>query len=81
MIQNHALAFCDRRTVKESDWETVEKVQPSWVEESMYPRFNETHQWYSLKDQTRDEVAIFTVWDLDHADELRGESSGIQFRS
>lgn len=71
-INDDALAVCDRRTTFDSDWETVEKVQPQWIEESMYPRWNDKHEWFCLKGQTKDEALAFVVWDSDRAQELRG---------
>ncbi|KAH6839444.1 hypothetical protein B0I37DRAFT_386458 [Chaetomium sp. MPI-CAGE-AT-0009] len=63
VVQTDPLVCCDVRTVEDSDLDIVQKVMDDTVEESMYLKRREGHQWYWMSDQTRDEVIVMTVWD------------------
>ncbi|EHK20636.1 uncharacterized protein TRIVIDRAFT_223951 [Trichoderma virens Gv29-8] len=63
VVQTDPLVCCDVRTVDESDLDIVQKVMDNTVEESMYLKRREQHQWYWMSDQTRDDVLVMTVWD------------------
>lgn len=63
VVVDEALALCDRRTVTHDDWVTLDKVHTRWIEESMYMKHRDSHQWYYLSNQTRDEVTAMLIWD------------------
>jgi hypothetical protein len=73
VVEMQPLAMCDRRTVTDADWEQIEKIQTSWIEESMYLRRNERHKWYWLSKQTWNEVTSFVVWDSEKSDSPSGK--------
>jgi hypothetical protein len=73
VVENQPLAFCDRRSVRTSDWEEVEKIQTAWIEESMYLRHNEGQKWFWLSNQTMDEVTAIVVWDSADPDSVTGK--------
>lgn len=63
VVQTDPLVCCDVRTVDESDLDIVQKVMDETVEESMYLKRRDGHQWYWMSNQTRDDVLVMTVWD------------------
>ena len=63
VVQTDPLVCCDVRTVEDDDLDIVQKVMDDTVEESMYLKRREGHQWYWMSDQTRDDVTVMTVWD------------------
>lgn len=79
-VTSQPLALCDRRSVRASDWEEVEKLQTQWVEESMYLRRNPEHQWFWISNQTRDEVTAFVVWDSLDPDNVAASVPHCSFR-
>ena len=57
------MAFCDTRTVDDSDYMPFDRVLSSHVTELMYLRHSDSHRWYWLSEQSWAEPAIFTTWD------------------
>lgn len=62
-VQDAPMAFCDTRTVDDSDYMPFDRVLSTHVTELMYLRHSESHRWYWLSEQNWDEPAIFTTWD------------------
>ncbi len=77
MVENHPLALCDRRTVEDDDWEPVDKVHADWVEEGMYLKRRDQHQWYWFSNQTNEELIAFVVWDSQRPRNFKGWSDNV----
>ena len=57
------MAFCDTRTVDDSDYMPFDRVISTHVTELMYLRYSGTHKWHWLSEQSWDEPVLFTTWD------------------
>ncbi|KAH8768681.1 hypothetical protein F5882DRAFT_509081 [Hyaloscypha sp. PMI_1271] len=63
VVEDTPLALCDRRSVAIDEPVPCDKVLEDYVDESFYLKYNPAHKWYWLSQQTRDEIAVFVVWD------------------
>jgi hypothetical protein len=57
------LAILDPRTLEIDDAIETDQVGPQYSGETCYIRYNPDQRWYWLRNQTCDEVAIFTCFD------------------
>ncbi|KAH7333401.1 hypothetical protein BKA65DRAFT_527559 [Rhexocercosporidium sp. MPI-PUGE-AT-0058] len=71
VVESHLLVLCDIRTVEDSDWDVVEKVLDQCVEESMYLKRRQRHQWYWMSDQTKNDSIVMNIWDSFYPDSRR----------
>ena len=74
IVENEPLAVCDTQTLKNSDWEVIEKILDEAVEESMYLKRRDRHAWYWMKEQTKDDVLVLSVWDSAEPDSTCSKS-------
>jgi len=63
VVREKPLALCDWRSVKSEDWELCDQIHHDRLDEAMYLKHEEDHQWYWLPDQKEDELSLFVVWD------------------
>jgi hypothetical protein len=63
VVREKPLALCDWRTVKSKDWELCDQIHHDRLDEAMYLKREEEHQWYWLPDQKDYELSLFVVWD------------------
>ena len=73
VVEMDPLVCCDTRTVADNDLDIVQKIMDDTVEESMYLKWRDQHQWYWMSNQTRDEVLVMTVWDSKRPTSRSGE--------
>jgi hypothetical protein len=57
------LAILDPKSVDPHDILETDQVGPQYAGETSYVRFNPDQRWYWLRNQTCDEVTIFTCFD------------------
>lgn len=67
-VTQSPLAFCDARTLNESDLVPADRVSPEYAGEIYYVRPSITQRWYWLSEMTPEEVAVFVSFDSAHAD-------------
>ncbi|KAI1271207.1 hypothetical protein F5Y07DRAFT_383618 [Xylaria sp. FL0933] len=63
IVYDRPLALCDWRSVSQADWELCDQVHDDRVDEAMYLKHRDGHKWWWLPEQSRDELALFVVWD------------------
>lgn len=74
VVETDPLVLCDTQTLEDSDWDVVQKILDKSVEESMYLKRQQRHQWYWMSDQTKDDVIVMTIWDSKHPEKRSGKS-------
>jgi hypothetical protein len=62
-VEDQPLAFCDPRTVVPEDCLAIDRVTPTSYSEVTYLKYNAAQEWYFLKHQRMDEVAVFVSYD------------------
>ncbi|KAL6837240.1 hypothetical protein V8C40DRAFT_260264 [Trichoderma camerunense] len=67
-VTQSPLAFCDTRTLHESDLVPADRVSPEYAGEIYYVRPSTKQRWYWLSEMTPDEIAVFVSFDSAHAD-------------
>ena len=57
------LAMLDPRSLGPGDVVETDQVGPHYSGEICYLKHNPNHKWYWLRDQTKDEAAVFVCFD------------------
>jgi len=63
VVRERPLALCDWRSVQSEDWELCDQIHHDRVDEAMYLKRREGHEWWWLSNQRADELSLFVVWD------------------
>lgn len=80
--EDYPLALLDPNTVDESqDFLTVDKVTPERAVSAYMVRYDPSHRWYWLGNQTPDEVIVFSMWDTHPPDGFSGRMSTLFYCS
>jgi len=72
VVKNAPLAMCDMRSVRDEDLLSVDKINPTHLNQSSYPYYNPTQNWYFLKNQTAEEPLCFLTYDSHAKTQLPG---------
>ncbi|MBT3989824.1 MAG: methyltransferase [Rhodospirillaceae bacterium] len=63
VLQTNPLAFCDARSLPESDLIIAERRYPDRVGQTYQIKHNDNHEWFYYPEMKRDEAIVFKVWD------------------
>lgn len=50
----------------------VDKVLPDEIEKACYLKHRSYHQWYSMSNQTKEDLALFKTWDSERNGAIAG---------
>ncbi|KUJ06619.1 uncharacterized protein LY89DRAFT_603054, partial [Mollisia scopiformis] len=67
-VKDAPLAFCDYFSTNDNDLVAADRVSEQYEGEIYYLKHSKMLTWYWIRDQTPDELAIFTSWDSDPKD-------------
>ncbi|KAL6830015.1 hypothetical protein V8C40DRAFT_175061 [Trichoderma camerunense] len=63
VVLEKPLGLCNWASVQSEDWETCDQVLSDRVDEAMYLKHEERHEWWWLPQQRSTELTLFVVWD------------------
>lgn len=62
-MEDSPLAFCDYRSIDESDLVAADRVSEQYAGEVYYLRYNAEQRWYWFEHHAPDEIALFLSFD------------------